>query len=353
MRYGALVLSLVASFTDVVGQPMKTYLRGNATSAVHGRSEGVLEKRSKDRERARQLGGVPYQCMRGPDAENNCRGTGGSCTPYPFFPDTMVAQGEPSWQDVSPFKTYPFVPHNENSYQAYRYSGASDVWVVHGHDRAGAQATDCGGDVHYFEHFEDPGNKQHRTCPKVYYPAQNNKCYFDHPGIQQTFGQYQCGWWRGYDNAWDASLWMAWDHIGVDAQGANSVKDKAMAWLRNCDNCPVKDGTLHTFRNAGKPFAWFTGVLFPWVCSWTDKDSSTIPWTGEEGKKCYCDNEPWGGRNGDSDIPNHYLGVVYCARYENEAGMHCDLLTFQCASGSCSGAKITAKNFRIDEATFP
>merc|ERR1711897_115464 len=49
-----------------------------------------------------------------------------------------------------------------------------------------------------------------------------------------------------------------------------------------CDNCPEGDGTLHTFRDAGKPVAWFTGVLFPWVCSWTDGDTSTIPWTGEE-----------------------------------------------------------------------
>merc|ERR1712238_218289 len=56
----------------------------------------------------------------------------------------------------------------------------------------------------------------------------DNWCYFDHPGTGQTFGQYQCGWWQGYTNAWDAALYNAWDDIGVDAQGANTVK--ALQW---------------------------------------------------------------------------------------------------------------------------
>lgn len=343
------VLSLAVLFINAFGHPIKAYLRGNATNAIHNKAEGQL---SNATQHARRLGGVPFQCVRGKKAEDNCRGTDGSCTPYPFQPDTKAAQGEPSWQDTSPFNTYAFVPYNENSYQAYQSPGEADVWVVHGHDRAGAQATDCGGDVHYFEHFEDAGNTKQHTCNKQWYPAQNNWCYFDHPGTGQTFGQYQCGWWRGYNNAWDASLWMAWDNIGVDAQGATSVKDTAMAWLRKCDNCPGQDGTLHTFRDAGKPIAWFTGVIFPWVCSWTDKDTSTLPWTGEVGKKCYCDNEPWGGRNFGSNIPNHYLAVVSCAKYENEYGMHCDMINFKCAKGKCSGASITAKNFWVKESSF-
>merc|ERR1739849_30041 len=70
--------------------------------------------------------------------------------------------------------------------------------------------------------------------------------------------------------------------------GCHFREGHVMSWLRKCDNCPEGDGTLHTFRDAGKPVAWFTGVLFPWVCSWTDGDTSTIPWTGESGKKCFA-----------------------------------------------------------------
>lgn len=342
MSHRAAALGLVVSSTLGGAHPTKGNLRGNAT---------VIP--ASDAGATRRLGGIPFQCTAGPDAVADCSGMGGSCTPYPFMPDTTVAQEEPSWQDSTPYNTYAFVPYNEDSYQAYKADDpATDVWVVHAHDRAGAQAADCGGDVHYFEHFEEPGNPNGRKCDYAAYPAQDNWCYFDHPGTGQTFGQYQCGWWRGYDNALDASLWKAWDNIGADAQGAKSVKDTAMMWLRNCDNCPKGDGTMHTFADVGSPVAWFTGVLFPWVCSWTDGDTSTIPWTGEKGKKCYCDNEPWGGRNGGSDIPNHFMQVIYCAKYQNEAGMHCDMITFTCDSGSCSGSSITAQNFWLPEGSF-
>ena len=304
---------------------------------------------------ATRANGIPFQCSTGPKADPDCSGSGGSCTPYPFWADTPDAQAEPSWQDSPPFDTYAFVPYDEDSYQAYQSPGASDVWVVHGHDLAGAQATDCGGDLHYFEHFEDLGNKQGNTCNfKEPYPAQDNWCYKDHPGTGQTFGQYQCGWWRGYDNAGDAALSNSWGDIGVDAQGAKSVKPTAMKWLGNCDNCDGNDGTLHTWRNVHpQPVAWFTGVLFPWVCSWTKGDTSTVPWTGVAETKCYCDNEPWGGRNFGSTEPNHNLAVVYCAKFKNEFGMHCDMLEFKCAGGACSGAHITNKNFWVGEAGFP
>jgi len=313
---------------------------------------GVASAPAPSLRAGRSLGGIPSQCDKGPDAVDDCRGQGGSCTPYPFQPDTPVAQNEPTWQDTGRFNTYAFVPYNEDSYQAYRPDGHDDVWVVHAHDLSGAQATDCGGDVHYFEHFEELGNPNGVTCDYEKYPAQDNWCYFDHPGTGQTFGQYQCGWWRGYSNAWDAALYNAWDDIGVDAQGANSVKDTAMEWLRKCDNCPGGDGTLHTFRDDTNAVAWFTGVLFPWVCSWTDGDTSTISWTGESGKKCYCDNEPWGGRNSWSEIPNHNLQLIYCAKYDSETGIHCDMIQFNCDGGGCSGASITVKDFWLAEGSF-
>ena len=341
-----------ASSTQGYGQLIKANLRGNATG-------GQAANKTEDMRRLAAV--VPSTCSRGTDAVDDCTGKGGSCTPYPFLPHTLEGyDSEESWQDKSPWNTQAFVPYNENSYQAYRTPSASDVWVVHGHDGAGAQAVDCGGDVHYFEHFQEDGTQ---ACEKVQYPAQDNHCYLEHPGLGKTFDQYQCGWWRGYDNAWDASLWKAWDNIGVNAQGllteeAAGVKEQAMNWLRQCDNCPadkdgVKDGSLHTWANVGKPVAWFTGVLFPLVCSWTDGETDTLPWTGEEGKKCYCDNEPWGGRDIHSKEPNHYLAVVYCAKYENEYGMHCDLINFKCDAGSCSGSTVTAKDFWVGESNFP
>ncbi|CAE7255153.1 unnamed protein product [Symbiodinium natans] len=310
---------------------------------------------------------IPFQCKQGPQADGNCAGKGGSCTPYPFWPNTPFSQQEPSWQDSSPYTTYAFVPHagkEEPSYQAYRAAQSTDVWIVHGHDLAGAQATDCGGDVHYFEHFEEPGNPG--QCSKTDpYPAQDNQCSFVHPGVQQTFGKYQCGWWRGYqsDKWWDAGLYIAWDNIGVDAEGATSVKPMAMDWLRNCDNCEGNDASLHTWRKVKSPqgqapVAFFTGVLFPWICaSVPNEGQATYPWTRVSGWKCYCDNEPWGGRGGNNNVPNHNMQLIYCAKWQNERKIHCDMIVFTGCGGAprstCSGAHIQYQDFELDEASFP
>ena len=122
--------------------------------------------------------------------------------------------------------------------------------MVHGHDKAGIQATDCYGDWHYFEHFDDDGNTQQRGCDDyAKYPAQDNVCYFHHPGLNKNYGDYQCGWWRGYNNANDAMLFNSWNEVGVDAVGATPQKASAMYALRKCDNCDGNDASQHTWRN--------------------------------------------------------------------------------------------------------
>ena len=123
------------------------------------------------------------------------------------------------------FTTYAFVPYNEDSYQAYKAENGDDNWVVHGHDGAGAQATDCLGDWHYFEHFgQDIGSSTGGGCDMYApYPGQDplNQCYFSHPGKDTNFEWYNCGWWRGYtgDNGNDSGLYNSWNGIGQELLG--------------------------------------------------------------------------------------------------------------------------------------
>lgn len=301
---------------------------------------------------------LPSQC--GGGSTNSCRVEGGSCTPYPFKPYTQDYQDEPNWMDNDGlgFTTYAFVPYDENSYQAYQAeSPAVDTWIVHGHDGAGVQATDCLGDWHYFEHFgPDIGSSEGPCDMTAQYPAQEplNQCYFNHPGKETNFEYYNCGWWRGYNDAEKAGLYNAWGAIGVDAAGTNdATKDMAMEWLRNCwDNVNKmsRDCSMNTMDGAEKdgqyPVAYFVGTAFPWICDHTSED--TLAQTGVSNSKCYCDNEPWGGRNVGSTEPNHNMEILYCGKYENDNGMWCDYIKF---GPEWKGAKIL-NHFWLAESTF-
>lgn len=93
------------------------------------------------------------------------------------------------------------------------------------------------------------------------------------------FNEYECGWWRAYDNADDASLLnRAWDDIGVSPNDDGSFpgplwKKSAIAALQNGwddrDGGYNVDLSLHTFKDVG-PDYYFTGVTFPWICRTDD-----------------------------------------------------------------------------------
>lgn len=92
---------------------------------------------------------------------------------------------------------------------------------------------------------------------------------FWHPGLEMQFNEYECGWWRAYDNAWDTSLYSAWDDIGVSPRDDGTFpgpvwKDSAMAALRkgwdDRDGGHNVDLSLHTFKDVG-PDHYF--VSFP------------------------------------------------------------------------------------------
>ena len=118
------------------------------------------------------------------------------------------------------------------------------------------------------------------------------------------FNEYECGWWRAYDNADDASLLnRAWEDIGVSPEGGGSPgpawKDSAIAALQNGwddRSSTIRDLSLHTFMDVG-PDSYFTGVTFPWVCR-TDDQTPKLPdemwdldwaWNmdGTPGVQCY------------------------------------------------------------------
>jgi len=353
---------------------------------------------------ASQVGAYPPSCTNpkvgGGDASNgavpDCTAkTNGkknaSCTPYTFQPATKAGfQDEIFWQDTSPWTTSPFVwfpPNNpSNGYQAYQYYDPSsgqwgeDIWILHAHDKAGVQAADCGGDVHYLEHFEGRG-KQGTCNMYAEYPAQGQNgddgiCSFHHQGIDEYFQQYQCGWWRGYDNGQNAGFdginhgGRAWNDMSVDPQntpGEPPVKsqwDSAKYALNHCKNCPNgNDGTQHTFLAASQqPDVWFTGILWPWRCAHLSTGQPGGEYTGVKDTKCYCDNEPWGGRNNGSRVFNHNTQILYCGKYNNEDGMYCDLIEMkECDTiksqdqgiFECQSSEITHKNFFLKDSSFP
>lgn len=287
----------------------------------------------------------------------SCRSLDGSCSAYPFQPNILSCQSQRTWMTGGKFNVKPFVPHDNTltSYQAWIDPNFTDVWIVHAADGAGAQATDCGGDVAYFENVDDVTEEQ--SCPTDQsYPAHFNQCAFYHHGKNTWYDKYQCGWWRGYFSAWDAAVYNAWDDLGCDAQGAPVTKTRAMDCLRNCDICPEKDATLHTFRqkDPANIEGYFTGIQWPWVCASAD-DPAAIDWTGTSNFKCYCDNEPWGGRDAQSTTPNLNMKLLYCATFKGSTDdMYCDLIVFTTnqAGNDCVGATIQKRAFNLRTTKF-
>jgi len=361
---------------------------------------------------ASQVGAFPQRCTdpsigggdtsQGAVADCTTKKTGNidpSCTPYWFQPATAKwYRQEPFWQDNTPYNSYDFVPNTKSQdlegYQGYRsYDNgqwAEDVWVVHGHDKAGVQAADCGGDLHYFEWFRGR-NTNTKGCKWAPYPAHDDgQCFFTHDGIDgEWFNDYMCGWWRGYDNSVSAALGgpnkenngLFWYDAGVDPEpdpgqpALPSQWDSAKYALKNCQNCGPNDtpadGNYHTFIHAPQqPTAWFTGILWPWICNCTPNGDGG-DFTMKPDCKCYCDNEPWEGRNplthgpkwgSISRVFNHNTWIVYCGKYPNDHGMFCDLIELTDCKNTksadqgipeCQSSMITSRGFFVHETNFP
>ena len=290
----------------------------------------------------------------GKDRKLDCTKYGASCTPYSFWPNVQNREDQETppndWMNQGKFDTSAFLPNN-NIYgsQAYKSEGASDRWVLHGDDGAGIQP-DCLGDILFFEWFDQegvPGGE----CPKN---TDNNHevCHnFFHPGNKKYIHDYWGGWWRGYNNAEDAGFGgISWTDMGVSpaADGAN-WQTKGTKALETCWHEHDRqwiDGTKHTKAEHDYD-SYFAGVLFPWICveekGWDF--FSTKAWTGEWGKKCYHDNEPWNGREpGDDDRePNQNTRFLYCAKKLGWDHMDCDQIIYivDDLTGTLTGSKLT------------
>lgn len=165
--------------------------------------------------------------------------SGGSCTPFSILPH-RDSQNCESWMDgYDKWNTSAFFRYSSHrSYQCWRASQSDDVWVMHGCDGSGVQ-TDCRGDILYLEHFAQPSSVHAAACPTHPYPS-HSSCPFNHSGQPDgilSFGEYICGWWRGYNRAYDADLARsAYDARLFGAAGSGA--DYSAALERAMQNCP-------------------------------------------------------------------------------------------------------------------
>eukprot|EP00449_Zooxanthella_nutricula_P035897 CAMPEP_0198617664 /NCGR_PEP_ID=MMETSP1462-20131121/160504_1 /TAXON_ID=1333877 /ORGANISM="Brandtodinium nutriculum, Strain RCC3387" /LENGTH=407 /DNA_ID=CAMNT_0044349463 /DNA_START=28 /DNA_END=1248 /DNA_ORIENTATION=+ len=294
--------------------------------------------------------------------------TDGHCTPFYFRPDMF-----PNCQGTAPyFGSGAIVPTGE--YQVYKTSNPDQKWVVHACDHAGIQ-TDCKGDIGYLEYFS--GHTKDYGCPIGVQGIDHNSCSFKHPaGVM--FGQYSCGWWRAYDNGWDAS---ALKFVGktfkcnlpggrqpippksncyypgtavtegglMGPPGGNSWFSQLVYALRNCKRCTQWEGALkNPFTDNPKYSTFFMGTVMPWVCNVHPNGGAeyVFPYTvkkdpnhGNKYIDCYCDNEPAAGRTDHPLEPSWHMGLLYCALVKNSKFMDCVLITFE--KGDWSKAKCT------------
>jgi len=303
------------------------------------------------------------------------------------------------------------LPSNARSYQVWQDNSADDKWVMHGCDGAGAQMMDCLGDFSYFEHFKGQGGQQQPDCVTG---GEHALCSFQHPAWTDRddpnswFSEYECGWWRAYDNPVEASLvdfnqgcsdppagapidddqcyikGKAVNDGGI-AFGPACTKDTPFpqcdwydmaiyAW-RNCVDCPEYGALYHTYayNSDGQPCgaqgmpecekkykAYFAGSVFPWVCTsgWGD---DTYPFTMESDKMCWCNNEPWNGRNEFAE-PAWGSQLVYCV-LDFDDKLYCDAIVLpydakdswsadDCSNNQCGGYSQKFGPFAMDRSTF-
>mmetsp|Transcript_104480 Transcript_104480/g.304996 ORF Transcript_104480/g.304996 Transcript_104480/m.304996 type:complete len:329 (-) Transcript_104480:313-1299(-) len=266
----------------------------------------------------------------------NCVALGGSCTPYSFMPNED--NQDCSFMDSGKFYTSPFLQlSNVYSYQAFSASGYNDVWILHGCDGAGIQ-TDCAGDIMYLEHFDSSQPVAAENCYVGTYGHDHVQCpTFYHPGKQQSFPGYSCGWWRGYNTP--VGLQEA-NSDGIGALGPKEsptdsyTGDYSSSLLGVLANCPTCAGgtALSNPYEGSNAIAYFTGASWPWICS--EGGTKFEPYTGSSAN-CYCDNEPWNGRQlkgflGEKPQYPFNAQFTYCGLYSDESTqikLVCDFIT--------------------------
>lgn len=209
------------------------------------------------------------------------REDGGACSPFRIQPNVDDQQCA-SWRDSGRFETSNFFQYSRvDSYQAWQADGTSGTWVVHGCDGSGVQ-TDCRGDVLYLEHFNKPQKSLAPPCPAPPYPNNEPCPGFSHPGQPQghlSFGEYECGWWRGYKSPGDADLPKAAADAGLfgPAGAGGDYSQKLQKVLSNCPTCNGGTALVNPYTDAK---AYFTGGLWPWVCS-TSGGAAMKDYTGK------------------------------------------------------------------------
>lgn len=249
--------------------------------------------------------------------------------------------------------------------------------------------------------------------------------YFNHPSKPVVpFNLYECGWWRAYDNPRDASIvkfesGFCSEKALLDAPyyppgqrltqsvptnpncygKGRSVTDGGLLgamgtggdWFtqsvyafRNTEDGPELGALWHTFAYTnGKPCgmppdnlpcpkykAWLTGTVFPWVCMDNGPDDLLCPWNNEQNnyEKCYCDNEPWRGRNNDPQNPrepNWNTKLVYCV-VDDSNNMLCDSIILLnnkregeynpvtgCTQNACGGYSKKDATFKLQATSWP
>jgi hypothetical protein len=241
--------------------------------------------------------------------------------------------------------------------------------VVHGNDGAGIQ-TNCKGDQFFLEVLGNTDNVKYACNPASITDGggadwisahDTGQCYKENRGIRGgLYGNYSCGWWRGYNNGIDASIEAAWDDVfGGDDNDTSLYKSNALTVLSNCTNCVSSDaGSKHTYEDATpQPNEWFIGAISPWVCVNDDNNDNFVEWTGNATTNCYCDFTPWDKPKGN--VPNWNIRFLYCGYYGTN-NLNCDLLrftdcTFQddgVTKKDCTSVTITNKGFDFSIGRF-
>lgn len=219
-----------------------------------------------------------------------------SCTPFKFKPNKQTDECKNSGADTTMFTG------ERDGARGWAYFGEQgpdyypNYWVIHGCDGAGIQ-TDCAGDMLYIEQF-GPTPPFYDGNPKCDYYADypsHQKCDFSHPGTQEHYESYNCGWWN-FGDIQDKD-WL----LGPVAP--YNWAPSALDSLGDLRTNPYTDADVQ-----------LVATISPWTCS---KDSMN-PFTESE-MNCYCDNEPWNGRvdvdAGTAAEPNWNTKLVYCGLY--------------------------------------